>query len=79
MSPTTRALANMIDILILTPDKWEDEVFIDTANWRKRKEEGDVQIDVDNDKNWKRATQQGDATTLYECSTDGECWVEYTN
>ena len=66
----------MIDILVLTPYKWEDEVTIDTAYWRKRKEEGDVQIDVDNESNWQRATKQADGTILYECSTDGENWSE---
>lgn len=65
----------MIDTLILTPYKWEDDVNIDTAYWRKRKEEGDVQIDVDNNSNWKRATKQEDDTITYECSTDGENWT----
>lgn len=66
---------DMMDILILTPYKWEDDVNIDTAYWRKRKEEGDVQIDVDNAGNWQRATKKEDGTTLYECSMDGENWI----
>ncbi|MBU2916665.1 hypothetical protein KO505_01660 [Psychrosphaera sp. F3M07] len=70
---------DMIDTLILTPYKWEDEVTIDTAYWRKRKEEPGVQIDIDNDNNWQRATKQDDGTTLYECSSDGENWTECTD
>lgn len=65
----------MIDALSLTPYKWEDNVAIETAYWRKRKEQGDVVIDVDNDGNWKRSTKQADGTTIYECGTDGENWT----
>ncbi|MGB1200742.1 MAG: hypothetical protein ACPG5R_04200 [Cognaticolwellia aestuarii] len=65
----------MIDTLSLSPYKWEDDVNIDTAYWRKRKEDGSVVIDVDNENNWQRSTKQEDGTIVYECSTDGENWI----
>ena len=67
--------SEMIDVLKLMPYRWDDEVSIDTSLWRKRKEEGNVQLDVENGTDWTRATTQSDGTTVYECSSDGENWT----
>ena len=67
--------SEMIDVLKLMPYRWDDAVSIDTSLWRKRKEQGNVQLDVENGTDWTRATKQDDGTTIYECSSDGENWT----
>jgi len=67
--------SEMIDVLALMPYRWDDQVTIETSLWRKRKEQGNVQIDVENGSEWTRATKQSDGTTAYECSSDRESWT----
>ena len=65
----------MIERLSAMPYKWGQEVDIDTAYWRKRKEFDKIMIEVDNDDNWLKTSLNDDGTKTFECSSDGEVWV----
>jgi len=65
----------MIDTLAALPYKWDDEVLIDTAYWRKGQSSGNISIDTDDQNNWRRSTRHDDGTISFECSNDGETWL----
>jgi len=64
----------MVNIFNTMPYQWDVEVTIETAYWRKRKEEGNVVIETDNENNWRKSTELEDGTRKYECGIDGINW-----
>jgi hypothetical protein len=59
----------------LLPKGWNEPVLFDVRLWRKRMEDGAIQIDKDSDGKWIKATLRSDYTRVYECSTDGVNWT----
>lgn len=64
----------MINALSVMPYQWDEDVNIDTAYWRKRKEDENIMIETDDENNWVKTTSNEDGTKSEECSSDGVNW-----